>query len=243
MILYPAIDILDGRAVRLTQGDFNRVTEYADPLDAAREWAAAGAERLHVVDLDGARAGAPANLAHVERIASQTGLEIQLGGGLRSRAAIADAIAAGAARVVLGTAAFADGELLDDALARHGERIAVSVDTRGGRVATAGWTQTATLTALEAVALLTQRGVRRIIHTDVDRDGMLEGIDVAAVARIADAVPGELLYSGGIGSLADLEALAALRHPRLAGVIVGKALYERRFTPAQAQEALCTSSA
>ena len=110
MILYPAIDILDGRAVRLTQGDFNRATQYSTPLDAAREWAAAGAKRLHVVDLDGARAGAPANLAHVEQIAAQTGLEIQLGGGLRSRAAIADAIAAGVARVVLGTAAFANGQ-------------------------------------------------------------------------------------------------------------------------------------
>jgi phosphoribosylformimino-5-aminoimidazole carboxamide ribotide isomerase len=240
VILYPAIDILDGRAVRLTQGDFNRATQYSTPLDAARDWAAAGASRLHVVDLDGARAGVPSNLAHVEEIAAKTGLEIQLGGGLRSRAAIADAIAAGAARVVLGTAAFADGELLDAALAEHGERIVVSVDTRGGRVATAGWTQTASLTALEAVDLLAQRGVHRIIHTDVDRDGMLEGIDTAAVARIADAVPGELLYSGGIGSLADLEALAALRHPRLAGVIVGKALYERRFTPAQAEAALCS---
>ena len=121
MILYPAIDILDGRAVRLTQGDFNRATQYSTPLDAAREWAAAGAKRLHVVDLDGARAGAPANLAHVEQIAAQTGLEIQLGGGLRSRAAIADAIAAGVARVVLGTAAFADGELLD-ARARRARR-------------------------------------------------------------------------------------------------------------------------
>jgi len=240
MILYPAIDILDGRAVRLTQGDFNRATQYSAPLDAAREWAAAGATRLHIVDLDGARAGVPANLAHVERIAAQTGLEIQLGGGLRSRAAIADAIAAGAARVVLGTAAFADSELLEGALAEHGERIVVSVDTRGGRVATAGWTQTASLSALDAVNLLAQRGVHRMIHTDVDRDGMLEGIDAAAVARIADAVPGELLYSGGIGSLADLEALAALRHPRLAGVIIGKALYERRFTPAEAAEALCT---
>jgi len=141
---------------------------------------------------------------------------------------------------VLGTAAFADGELLDHALAEHGERVVVSVDTRGGRVATAGWTETASLTALDAVALLAQRGVHCFIHTDVDRDGMLEGIDAAAVARIADAVPGELLYSGGIGSLADLEALAGMRHPRLVGVIVGKALYERRFTPAQAEAALCS---
>jgi phosphoribosylformimino-5-aminoimidazole carboxamide ribotide isomerase len=243
VILYPAIDILDGRAVRLTQGDFNRATQYAQPIDAAREWAAAGAERLHVVDLDGARAGEPANLEHVARIAAETGLEIQLGGGLRSLASIDAAFAAGAARLVLGTAAFNDEALLAEAVARHGERIVVSVDVRGGRVATAGWTQTATLTALDAIERLAQRGVRRFVHTDVDRDGMLEGVDAAAVAVVADAVPGELLYSGGIGTTADLEALAALRHPRLAGVIVGKALYERRFTLAQAREALCTSSA
>jgi len=243
VILYPAVDILEGRAVRLVQGDFARATTYAEPVEAARAWADAGAVRLHVVDLDGARAGAPANLAHVERIAARTGLEIQLGGGLRSEDSIDAAIAAGASRVVLGTAAFAGDGLLERALARHGERVVVSVDTREGRVATAGWTATAPLATLDAVAELARRGARRLIHTDVDRDGMLEGVDPDAVARVADAVDGELLYSGGIGSLADLEALAALRHPRLAGVIVGKALYERRFTLAQAQEALCTCGA
>jgi phosphoribosylformimino-5-aminoimidazole carboxamide ribotide isomerase len=242
VILYPAIDILDGRAVRLVQGHFDRATEYAaDPLDAALAWAAAGAQQLHVVDLDGARVGAPANLAHVERIAAQSGLPVQLGGGLRSAEAIAAAFAAGAQRVVLGTAAFSD--LLEGALAEHGERIVVSVDVRGGDVATAGWTQTTSLDAVSAVAALSARGVRRFVYTDVDRDGMLGGIDSAAIARVADALCGELLYSGGIGSIADLESLARLSHPRLAGAIVGKALYERRFTLAAGQEALCTSSA
>jgi len=241
VILYPAIDILDGRAVRLVQGDFDRATEYAsDPVDAARAWAAAGAACLHVVDLDGARAGAPVNLSAAARIASATGLEVQLGGGLRTSAAIDAALAAGIRRVVLGTAAFTDPELLEAALARHGERVVVSVDVRGGAVATAGWTQTSALTAVDAVAALVERGVRRFVYTDVDRDGMLGGIDAAAVARVADAAAGELLYSGGIGSLADLEALAALRHPRVAGAIVGKALYERRFTLAAAETALCT---
>ena len=132
MILYPAIDILDGHAVRLVQGDFARATEYAaDPLDAARAWAAAGAQRLHVVDLDGARSGAPVNLEAVERIAAATGLPVQVGGGLRPGAAIAAAFAAGAARVVLGTAAFADDGLLDDAVAEHGARIVVE-DNRPG---------------------------------------------------------------------------------------------------------------
>jgi phosphoribosylformimino-5-aminoimidazole carboxamide ribotide isomerase len=228
VILYPAIDILDGHAVRLVQGDFDQRTEYAaDPLDAAREWAAAGAERLHVVDLDGARAGAPVNLGRVARIVAETGLPVQLGGG-------------GVQRVVLGTAAFADEALLADALAEHGDRVVVSVDVRGGMVSTAGWTQTGSQTAVAAVAALVQRGVRSFVYTDVDRDGMLGGLDLDALGRVTDAVEGDLLYSGGIGSLADLRALAELRHPRLAGVIAGKALYERRFTVAEAQAVLCT---
>ena len=241
MILYPAIDILDGHAVRLVQGDFEQRTQYAaDPLAAARAWRAAGAQRLHVVDLDGARAGAPVNLEHVARIAADTGLPVQLGGGLRSSAAIEDALAAGARRIVLGTAAFADEALLEHAVAAHGDAVVVSVDVRGGMVSTAGWTQTGTLAALDAVRALVAKGVRRFVYTDVDRDGMLGGLDLAAIASVADAVEGELLYSGGIGSLEDLAALVALRHPRLAGVIAGKALYEGRFTVADATEALCS---
>jgi phosphoribosylformimino-5-aminoimidazole carboxamide ribotide isomerase len=241
VILYPAIDILDGHAVRLVQGDFDQRTEYAaDPLDAARGWAAAGAERLHVVDLDGARAGAPVNLEHVERIVADTGLPVQLGGGLRSAVAIAAAFGSGVQRVVLGTAAFADEALLSDALAEHGDRIVVSVDVRGGMVSTAGWTQTGSLAAVAAVAALVQRGVRSFVYTDVDRDGMLGGLDLEALGRVADAVDGDLLYSGGIGSLADLRALVELRHPRLAGVIAGKALYEHRFTIAEAKAVLCS---
>jgi phosphoribosylformimino-5-aminoimidazole carboxamide ribotide isomerase len=241
VILYPAIDILDARAVRLVQGDFARRTEYAaDPLDAARGWAQAGARQLHVVDLDGARSGAPVNLGHVARIVAETGLPVQLGGGIRSAAAIASAFEAGVERVVLGTAAFADDGLLEEALAAHGERIVVSVDVRGGMVSTAGWTQTGSLEAVAAVLALVERGVRRFVYTDVDRDGMLGGPDLPGVAAVAGAVEGELLYSGGIGSLADLEALAALRHPRLVGVIAGKALYERRFSVADAETLLCT---
>jgi phosphoribosylformimino-5-aminoimidazole carboxamide ribotide isomerase len=242
VILYPAIDMLGGSAVRLVQGDFDQATRYAaDPLDAARGWVAAGAQRLHLVDLDGARAGQPVNLEHVRRIASDTGLPIQLGGGLRSPEALDQAVAAGASRVVLGTAAFTD--LLERALAAHGERIVVSIDVRSGRVSTAGWTQSTQLRALEAVEALQQRGVRNFVYTDVDRDGMLGGLDDADIAGVADAVGaagGELLYSGGIGELADLEGLRRLGHPALAGVIVGKALYEGRFTIAEARAALCS---
>ena len=241
MILYPAIDILDAHAVRLVQGDFDQRTEYAaDPLDAARAWVAAGAERLHVVDLDGARSGAPVNLEHVRRIVTDTALPVQLGGGLRSSSAISAAFAAGAERVVLGTAAFSNEGLLADAVAQYGERVVVSVDVRGGMVSTAGWTRTGSLDAVAAVAALVERGVRSFVYTDVDRDGMLGGLDLAAIERVSDAVEGDLLYSGGIGSRADLEALVALRHPRLRGVIAGKALYEQRFSIAEAQAILCT---
>jgi len=239
VILYPAIDILDGSAVRLVKGYFDQSTRYAtDPLDAARGWQEAGAERLHVVDLDGARAGQPVNLEHVRRIAQTTGLPVQLGGGLRSLDALEQAAAAGAGRLVLGTAAFTD--LLEGALAAHGERLVVSVDVRGGLVSTAGWTKTTQLRAATAIGELQDRGIRNFAYTDVDRDGMLGGLDLAEIARVADAVgpDGELIYSGGIGDLADLEALKDIDHPRLAGVIVGKALYEGRFTIAQAAQAL-----
>lgn len=241
MILYPALDILDGHVVRLAQGDFARSTTYASaPLEAAKLWAAAGAERLHVVDLDGARAGAPVNLESVRLIVEGTGLELQLGGGLRSPEAIDAAVDAGASRIVIGTAAFDGSDLLDRALKRHGERVVVSVDARGGAVATAGWLETSALETVAAVRSLDERGVRNYIYTDVDRDGMLEGPDCEVVVEIAEAVSGELTYAGGIGALEHLRALAGLAHPRLAGVIVGKALYEQRFTVAEAKAALCT---
>jgi phosphoribosylformimino-5-aminoimidazole carboxamide ribotide isomerase len=236
MNLYPAIDILDGRAVRLARGDFDAPTVYHDdPLEAARRWMEDGARWLHVVDLDGARAGHPAHLDVVARIVRELGVAVQCGGGLRSREAIDAALAAGAARVVLGTAAYRDPALLDAALAAHGESVAVAVDVRGDRVSVAGWTQDAGVAPVDVVAQLGARGVRTLVYTDVERDGMLAAPDVAAVRGVLDAVAGRLVYSGGIGSLADLEALAALP---LDGVIVGKALYERRFTVAEALTAL-----
>jgi phosphoribosylformimino-5-aminoimidazole carboxamide ribotide isomerase len=152
---------------------------------------------------------------------------------------VRDALQAGAARVLLGTAAFGDPYLLDEVLATHGpEHVLVSVDARGGRVATAGWSERSELSPQEALLGLHDRGVRRFVFTDVDRDGMLEGPDLDELARLAGAADGELIYSGGIGRLSDLEALASLRAANLIGVIVGKALYERRFTVAQAQRAL-----
>jgi phosphoribosylformimino-5-aminoimidazole carboxamide ribotide isomerase len=239
MILYPAIDMLGGKAVRLVKGDFDAKKVYdEDPTHAARGWVEAGASHLHVVDLDGARAGVPANLHHLRRIAGELGVPVQFGGGLRSLQAVADALDAGAERVILGTAAFTDPTLLERALAEWPGRVMVSVDVRDGRVATAGWTETIQLSAEEVVARLWEQGVRELVYTNVDRDGMLGGPDLEEVGRIADAVQGSVIYSGGIGALSDLEGLAAMKASSLAGVIVGKALYERRFTVAEAHAVL-----
>jgi phosphoribosylformimino-5-aminoimidazole carboxamide ribotide isomerase len=239
VILYPAIDIADGKAVRLVQGDFDAETVYADsPLEAARTWVQAGARYLHVIDLDGARTGAPQNLHHVERIAGELGVPVQVGGGLRSVDAVRDVVGAGATRVVLGTAAFTDVDFLDEVVAEFGERTVVSVDTRGGFVSTAGWTETTDLPAAEVIGRMQDRGVRSFVFTDVDRDGMLDGPDLDGVRRVAEVVRGRFMYSGGIGSRDDLVALARLRQVNLAGVIVGKALYEGRFTIAAGQAAL-----
>ncbi len=240
--LYPAIDISEGRAVRLRSGRFDQQTIYVDdPLEAARGWAAAGARRLHVVDLDGARQGEPVALGHIAAIAAEVGVPVQCGGGLRSLDAVAAALDAGAVRVVLGTAAHRDPQLLDAALERHGEAVAVAVDVRGGRVATAGWMETTELDAQAVVERLQERGVTTVVYTDADRDGTLEGPALEAAAAAAsrgDGAGAQVIYSGGIGTLADLDALVALDAPALGGVIVGKALYEGRFTVAEAQAAL-----
>jgi phosphoribosylformimino-5-aminoimidazole carboxamide ribotide isomerase len=236
VLLYPAIDILDGRAVRLRQGHFDDATRYHDdPLDAAGAWIAAGARALHVVDLDGARSGAPVNLDAVARICAAAEIPVQVGGGLRDEDSVGAALTAGAARVIVGTAAYTDAAFLDAVVSAHGERVAVAVDVRGGKVSAAGWTQELDLTADEVIGRLGVQGVETVIYTDVDRDGMLEGPDPARVTELAAQVRGSMLYSGGIGSV---EHLAALRDTGVAGVISGKALFEGRFTVAEGQAAL-----
>jgi phosphoribosylformimino-5-aminoimidazole carboxamide ribotide isomerase len=239
MILYPAIDILDGHAVRLVQGRFDDATTYADsPVEAARAWVDAGARYLHVVDLDGAKAGEPRSIEHLRAIVEATRVPVQYGGGLRNVEAVREALDAGAERAIVGTQAFRDVDFLDECLATFGSRVVVSVDARGGNVATAGWTQTSELPAEEAIRRLGARGVRSFVYTSVDRDGGLQGPDLDEVRRIAAAVRGRFLYSGGIGNLDHLEDLVALRQVNLAGVIAGKALYERRFSVAEGQAVL-----
>lgn len=244
MILYPAIDILGGKAVRLLQGDFGKRTEYdADPLEAARRWVDAGARALHVVDLDGARTGTPGNLRDIARIASTLPVPLQVGGGLRTLGSVRAVIQSGAARVILGTAAFSDPAFLDAAIASHGDQIIVSIDARNARVATAGWTEQTELTVSGALSDLHSRGVRRFVYSSIDRDGMLSGPDLEGARAVArQGIDCSVIYSGGIGELSDLRALAELGEPALSGVIVGKALYEQRFGVAEAQALLDEAS-
>ena len=239
MILLPAVDIRDGKAVRLRQGRFEDETVYADdPLEAARSFVAAGARYLHVVDLDGARDGEPANLDHLERITAELEVPVQYGGGLRSLQSVRSALAAGAARVVIGTAAYGDAEFLQPALETWRQRILVAVDVRDGMVSVSGWTEATEVRPEELIARLQAQGATRFVYTNADKDGMLEGVDLDEVRRISDAVRGRFIWSGGIGSVEDLEQLRDLRLVNIAGVISGKALYERRFTIAEAQAAL-----
>jgi phosphoribosylformimino-5-aminoimidazole carboxamide ribotide isomerase len=241
VILYPAIDIRGGKAVRLLQGDYERETAYdADPVDAARRWAGEGAEFLHVVDLDGAKGGEPQNLDAIGRIADAVDCPIQVGGGLRDRGSVQAVLDAGARRVVIGTAALRDPQFLEEALEHHGERVVISVDARDGKVALSGWTQTSELDVAEAVAQLSERGVTRFLCTAIEVDGTMEGPAIDQLNRIAAKTPAQVQASGGVGDLSHLKQLAAEAAPNIEGAIVGRALYERKFTVAEALAALET---
>ena len=239
MILYPAIDIRGGHAVRLLRGDYDHETVYdADPFDAAERWVDQGARFLHVVDLDGARDGRPANLEHVRRIAAGVEIPVQVGGGLRDAEAFSAALDAGAERGVLGTGALERPALVEELVAEHGDRVVVSVDARGGRVAIAGWEQHTEVEPAELIASLAGRGVARFVYTPVDVDGTMQGPGLADLRGVADASDAELIYSGGVGELGDLAALRELGISNLGGAIVGRALYEGRFTVAEGQAVL-----
>jgi phosphoribosylformimino-5-aminoimidazole carboxamide ribotide isomerase len=239
MILFPCVDILEGKAVRLRQGHFDEKKVYdEDPVHAARRWVDGGAHYLHVVDLDGARTGRPANLDIVREICETVGVPVLMGGGLRARPAVRDALRAGVERVILGTAAYTDVDFLDEVVGAYGDRVLVSVDVRDGFVSTAGWTEKTQMPAGDVIGRLQNRGVKSFVYTNVDKDGMLEGPDLEEITRVASAVRGRFLYSGGIGKLDDLHALAGLRQINLTGVIVGKALYEGRFSVREGVDAL-----
>jgi phosphoribosylformimino-5-aminoimidazole carboxamide ribotide isomerase len=240
VILYPAIDIRGGQAVRLLQGDYERETTYdADPVDAAARWAGEGAEFLHVVDLDGAKAGRPQNLDAVRRIADAVECPIQVGGGLRDAASVVAVLNAGAERVVIGTAALRDPEFLAATLERHGsERVVVSVDSRDGEVLVDGWTEGSGSGESDALEMLDGLGVSRYLCTEIEVDGTLQGPAFAQLESFAMSTSASVIASGGVGTLAHLKSLAATSAPNIEGVIVGRALYERCFSVAEGRDTL-----
>jgi phosphoribosylformimino-5-aminoimidazole carboxamide ribotide isomerase len=226
MKLFPAIDIKDGQCVRLYQGDYSQMTVYAsDPVEVARRWQEAGASWLHVVDLDGAKEGHPVNTALIERICQETTLLVEVGGGLRSLEHIESTLAAGAQRVILGTAVLTDRALLHTALQRWSERIVVGLDARAGLVAISGWRETSNIQATELARELSAAGVSRFIYTDIARDAAMQGPNLDSLSAMLNALQDSgagLIASGGVSSLADLEQLAELD---VEGAIIGKALY------------------
>lgn len=238
MMIIPAIDLRDGKCVRLKQGREDAATEYiADPVEMAREWWRQGAAALHVVNLDGAFGRDSQNLGVLRKIASEVSLLIQYGGGLRSLDSMADALEAGAVKIVLGTVAVENPPLLDEALRRFGaERVIVAIDALNGRVVTQGWTTQSDFSPGGLARSMRDRGVKEILSTDVARDGMLAGPDLVTIAALAGSGL-RVIASGGISSAADVCAILSMNEPGISAVVVGKALYEGRVTLRELMEA------
>jgi len=235
VILFPAIDLKNGDAVRLEQGDMARATVFnRDPAAQARAFAAQGFEYLHIVDLDGAFAGKPMNAAAVERILDEVKVPVQIGGGIRDHATIEAWLGKGVARVVIGTAAVRDPALVREAARAHPGRVAIGLDARDGKVAVQGWAETSELSALEIARRVEDAGVAAIIYTDVTRDGMLKGLNLDATIALAEAISIPVIASGGLASIDDIKALLAPRAKKLQGAIAGRALYDGRLDAAEA---------
>lgn len=238
MIIFPAIDLMGGQAVRLTQGAFEDARVYnADPVAQAMAFAAAGAEWIHLVDLDGAKAGHPVHLEVLRQVAAKTGLPVQFGGGLRTPTDMQAALDAGAARVIVGTRLTQDLDTAEALFAQFGEGLVAGLDARNGEVATHGWQEGSGQSILDLARQLVERGATRFIYTDIARDGVLGGPDLTGTVALFEATEVPVIASGGVAELSDLEQIAATK---LEGVIVGKALYEGRFT---LQEALRVATA
>ncbi|HKY09484.1 MAG TPA: 1-(5-phosphoribosyl)-5-[(5-phosphoribosylamino)methylideneamino]imidazole-4-carboxamide isomerase [Candidatus Binatia bacterium] len=230
MLIIPAIDLKGGRCVRLFQGEMNKETVYFEnPLDAARHWLAEGASFLHIVDLDGAVEGRPVHVEEVAAICRQPGLSVQLGGGLRSVTAVEQALEIGAARVVIGTAAYDNAEFVRALCRSFPNRIVVGIDARAGKVAVRGWLETTSMDAVELARRCENDGVSHIIYTDVSRDGTGAGLNLVETVKIADAVKIPVIASGGVATLNDLQELLPLEQHGVEGVIIGKALYAKAF--------------
>jgi len=244
VILFPAIDLKNGLAVRLEQGDMARATVFnRDPAEQARIFAAQGFQYLHLVDLDGAFAGRPMNAAAVERILAAVQIPVQLGGGIRDRATIEAWFGKGVTRVIIGTAAVRDPALVKEAAGAFPGRIVVGLDARDGKVAVDGWAATSELSAFELARRFEDAGVAAIVYTDVARDGMLKGLNLDATIALADAVSIPVIASGGFASIDDVRALLTARAQKLAGAIVGRALYDGRLDAAEALNLIRTAQA
>jgi phosphoribosylformimino-5-aminoimidazole carboxamide ribotide isomerase len=235
VILFPAIDLKNGLAVRLQQGDMARATVFNDdPAAQAKIFAEQGFEYLHIVDLDGAFAGKPMNAAGVERILSAVKIPVQLGGGIRDRTTIEAWLGKGVKRVIIGTAAVRNPALVKDAARAFPSRVAVGLDARDGKVAVEGWAETSTLSALDIAQRFEDVGVAAIIYTDVARDGMLKGLNLDATIALAEKISIPVIASGGLASIADVRALLEPRAKKLEGAIAGRALYDGRLDAAEA---------
>jgi len=235
LILFPAIDLKDGLCVRLEQGDMGRATVFnRDAAAQALGFEAEGFEYLHVVDLDGAFAGRPVNTSAIERILESVSLPVQLGGGIRDMATIKAWLEMGVDRVIIGTAAVEDPNLVKQAARAWPNRVAVGLDARDGRVAVQGWAETSDLSALEIALRFEDAGVAAIIHTDITRDGLLKGLNLEATVALADAVTIPVIASGGLASMEDIRQLLLPRAKRLAGAIAGRALYDGRLNATEA---------
>ena len=226
MEVIPAIDLLDGKCVRLYQGDYNQASIFNDnPVEVARQWVAEGATRLHVVDLDGAKEGKSVNLSVIEKIAKAIDIPVQVGGGLRDRAGVSRLLDTGVQRAILGTVAVEKPELVTELCNEFPDRIVVGIDARNGKVATRGWLETSEVEATALAKQMAQEGAAAIIYTDIHRDGTLSGPNMAALRELAEAIDIPTIASGGVSSLTDLLSLLSLESAGVTGVIVGRAIY------------------
>jgi len=235
MIIYPAIDVMGGRCVRLMQGQFSKETVYADnPVEIALKWESIGSRYLHVIDLDGARTGKPLNAPVIIEMAAKLGIPIQLGGGIRSMETIGIFISKGVERVILGTSAVRNAEFAEEALKVFNDNIAVAIDAKEGMVAIEGWAKTSEFTSVGFAKKIEKLGARTIIYTDISRDGMLSGPNFKAIEEMVKAVDMEVIASGGVSSLEDIKNLKSIG---VSGVVIGKALYTGDINLEQALEA------
>ncbi|WP_019743395.1 1-(5-phosphoribosyl)-5-[(5-phosphoribosylamino)methylideneamino]imidazole-4-carboxamide isomerase [Bacillus altitudinis] len=237
--LYPAIDMRNGKCVRLVQGDYDQETIYGDsPLDMARLFANEGAKWIHLVDLDGAKAGKRVNHEHVLSIASSLDVNVQIGGGIRTEEDVAFYLNNGVSRVILGSSAVSNPVFVKKMLAQYGEKIAIGIDARNGFVSTEGWLETSEVKAEELGQELAKEGAEVFIFTDIQMDGMLSGPNVESTVRLAEATGKQVIASGGVSAVSDLQKLSAQKQTGVSGAIIGKALYTKQFTLAEAFEGL-----